>query len=189
VIHAAERISAAYVEQQRALHARPNGYGSKGDAWAEHVEAMIDRFRATSVLDYGCGQGSLVRALRGVVSPAVRLSEYDPAIYGKNGTPTFADLVVCTDVLEHVEPDKLDRVLAHLKLLARTAVFAVIALRTSNKTLTDGRNAHLIVESAEWWTERLQAAGFTVAAGPKKKVALGKVARELSVILTHAEAR
>lgn len=178
MIPASERISTAYLDQQRVLHAHPRGYGGKGHLWASDVAEIVWRVGATSVLDYGCGQGSLVRALRGVVSPSVRLSEYDPAIDGKNGVPTFADLVTCTDVLEHVEPDKLDRVLAHLKLLARKAVFVVIALRPSNKTLDDGRNAHLIIESADWWTAQLTGAGFT----PHEWLA--KRDGELAVLLT-----
>ncbi len=90
------------------------------------------------------------------------MREYDPAIEGKDGRPVFADLVVCTDVLEHIEPDRLDNVLTHLRTLARRAVFVVINTQPSNKTLTDGRNAHLIVEPAVWWYERLQVAAFTV---------------------------
>lgn len=177
-------ISPAYLEQQRALHADPRGYGGKGDRWAPAVREMVTRFDATSVLDYGCGQGSLRRALRPLCDSAIRIDEYDVAIRGKDRQPVFADLIVCTDVLEHIEPDRLDAVLNHLKRLARKAVFAVIALRVANKTLPDGRNAHLIVETAEWWTARLQAAGFVVAPGPVQQ---GKPARELSVILTATE--
>jgi hypothetical protein len=179
-----DRISAGYVAEQKTLHARPQGYGGKGSAWAQPVAKLIRTFSASSVLDYGCGQGSLVRALRQMELKGVRLAEYDPAIPGKDWPPVFADLVVCTDVLEHVEPDKLPSVLAHLKSLARKAVFAVIALRESNKTLTDGRNAHLIVQTADWWIAELRAAGFSVADGPLKPLAPGKVARELPVILT-----
>lgn len=173
-------ISREYVIAQRTLHASPRGYGGKGDAWAEAVCELMRHYQATSVLDYGCGQGALVKALRLKDIKGARFAEYDPAIPGKDSPPVFADLVVCTDVLEHIEPDRLDAVLAHLKLLARRAVFAVIALRPANKTLIDGRNAHLIIETAEWWTGRLESAGFTVLAGPKKP---GKLARELSVVL------
>lgn len=161
MIPAGDRISASYVDQQKALHARPQGYGGKGYEWAPAVVELVKQVGASSVLDYGCGQGSLVTALRSRLF-GVRLSEYDPAIDGKDGLPTFADLVVSCDVLEHIEPDKLDAVLAHLKQLARKAVFVVIALRPSNKTLPDGRNAHLILESSEWWEAKLTAAGFGI---------------------------
>lgn len=155
-------ISPAYRAEQGVLHAATRGYGGKGDKWADVVLATAQQYDCWSVLDYGCGQGALARAILMREDRRVLVREYDPAIEGKDGRPMFADLVVCTDVLEHVEPERLDAVLAHLKSLARRAVFVVINTQPSNKTLTDGRNAHLIVESHAWWGERLYAAGFTV---------------------------
>lgn len=159
-------ISPQYREEQRALHAAPRGYGGRGCKWAGTVEALIQMLGATSVLDYGCGQGTLVSALTVRNLPAVRLAEYDPAIAGKDHLPMFADLVVCTDVLEHIEPDRLNAVLAHLRMLARKAVFLVVNLRETNKVLSDGRNAHLIIETATWWQNRVIQAGFEVEALP-----------------------
>lgn len=155
-------ISSAYRDEQRTLHAAPKGYGGKGGKWAPPVAALVARFAATSVLDYGCGRGSLTKALRALDLPGLRVDEYDPAIDGKHRLPVFADLVACTDVLEHIEPARLDAVLKHLHVLARKAVFLVVALDESNKTLSDGRNAHLILESPAWWAARVTAAGFTV---------------------------
>jgi hypothetical protein len=159
-------ISAAYLETQRTLHAAPRGYGARGAKWAETVTRLAQQIGATSILDYGCGQGSLGRTLRAVKPATWRIDEYDPAIAGKNHPPSFADLVVCTDVLEHIEPDRLMAVLAHLRLLARKAVLLVINLREANKTLSDGRNAHLIIETPEWWEARLREAGFTLVSWP-----------------------
>ncbi len=165
-LKAADLISPAYRDEQRFLHARPRGYGGKGDKWAPAVADLVRQFDASSVLDYGCGQGSLKTALRGLVSSVVRIDEYDPAVSGKDAAPEFADLVVCTDVLEHVEPPKLSTVLKHLDVLARKAIFLVVATRPSNKTLRDGRNAHLMVESPDWWGERLRAEGWELTVGP-----------------------
>lgn len=155
-------ISKGYVEEQKILHARPNGYGGKGDKWTGGVASLITDLRASSVLDYGCGQGSLVKALRPMVSGAVRLDEYDPAIPGKDGPPEFADLVVCTDVLEHIEPERLGAVLAHLQMLTRKAALIVTHLGPANKVLADGRNAHLIQKPAAWWWAEIVSAGFEV---------------------------
>lgn len=185
MIATGDRISSAYLSEQVALHAAPRGYGGRGNLWANAVAVLIYRFIASSVLDYGCGQGTLVAELKRKHLPGIRYAEYDPAVAGKSSPPAFADLVICTDVLEHVEPDKLDAVLMHLKQLARKAVFAVIALRPSNKTLSDGRNAHLIIEPADWWIARLTAAGFRVLEGPPKipgRTSTG----ELSLILETA---
>jgi len=150
-------ISKAYVQEQKILHARPNGYGGKGNKWAATVAEIATRLGCGSILDYGCGQGRLVASLKLMLSPLYRLDEYDPAIPGKDHLPAFADLVVCTDVLEHVETDCLDTVLMHLNMLARKAIFIVVATRPSNKELSDGRNAHLTVESAEWWQDRVSS--------------------------------
>lgn len=150
-------ISLRYLDEQRALHARPEGYGGKGSKWATTVLALAQEIGATSILDYGCGRGELGKALRAAGRP---IAEYDPAVSGADLLPAFADLVVTTDVLEHVEPECLVAVLAHLHRLTRKAVFFVVALTPANKTLSDGRNAHLILESRDWWHATLEHAGF-----------------------------
>lgn len=169
----ADLISKAYVHEQRLLHARPQGYGGKGNRWATTVRDLLVEFDAWSVLDYGCGSGALVKELYANGLGHGRLREYDPAIPGKDDLPSFADLVVCTDVLEHVEPERLDAVIAHLQMLARKAVFVVVTIRPSNKTLSDGRNAHLILASPEWWQARIcRVTGWTVrplSSRPAKK--------------------
>lgn len=177
-----ELISPKYAVMQRILHGQPRGYGGRGDKWADVVVALIAEYAATSVCDYGCGEGSLKRAVMSEPRPGLRFDEYDPAIPGKDGMPGFADLVVCTDVLEHIEPDRLDAVLAHLKLLARKAIFVVISLKDSNKVLADGRNAHLIIRPSTWWKKRLELARFTIHRAPD--IARKKKSHEWTVVLT-----
>lgn len=157
MIQPVDLISPAYRAQQRALHMMPEGYGGKGSRWADTVAGLCRDVGAASVLDYGCGQGSLGRALaaRGIVC-----REYDPAIPGKDDPPVFADVVVCTDVLEHVERDKIAAVLTHIRQLARKAIFVVVCLRPSNKVLDDGRNAHILLEPKAWWNAAAAAAGW-----------------------------
>lgn len=157
-------ISPAYREEQRILHLAPRGYGGKGDKWSTAVAALAWTRGCTSILDYGCGQGRLLGAY---IAIRVRdLRNYDPAIPERSALPEPADLVTCTDVLEHIEPEKLPTVLAHLRSLARKAVFVVIATRPSGKVLSDGRNAHLILEDDAWWTQTLEQACFRVGPGP-----------------------
>lgn len=156
-------ISPEYCEAQKEMHAHPRGYGGRGDHWAETVKHLAKRVDAGSILDYGAGQGSLGRALR---SSNFNCRDYDPAVAGMDGKPGFADLVVCTDVLEHIEPRRLDTVLAHIRGLARRAVFLVVATRPANKLLPNGQNAHLIIEEPAWWEARVVAAGFTLLDPP-----------------------
>ncbi len=182
MIHPRHRISQAYLEEQKKLHASPRGYGQRGDKWADGVRRLVAKYEATSVLDYGCGAGTLKVALKSILPSTVRVDEYDIAIQGKDIEPDFADLVVCTDVLEHIEPDRLDAVLAHVKEKARKAIFVVIATRPAKKTLSDGSNAHLIIENDDWWKDRLTKAGFTLHLGPRSP--LGVPSKEFVRVLT-----
>lgn len=163
VIRQIDLISPDYLEAQKIMHADPKGYGNRGDEWAKTVIEVAERYDCTSILDYGAGTGRLATALR---DAGYVVSEYDPAIEGKETPPTFADLVVSTDCLEHVEPEKLTAVLAHLRLLARKAVFVVISCRPAMKLLPNGDNAHLIIRNKRWWRERVLAAGFRLRRSP-----------------------
>lgn len=148
-------ISPEYLTEQVRLHAAPRGYGGRGSKWATVVLELIREFGMTSVLDYGCGQGSLLRELVAsghLIGTDVGLSEYDPAIPGKDTPPTErADLVVCTDVLEHIESDRIHAVMTHLASLTGRAIFVVVSLVPTEKKLSDGRQAHILLRSVDWW--------------------------------------
>jgi hypothetical protein len=147
-------ISHAYLGEQRKLHATGH-YGVSGDIHAPAVEAIARLSGFKSVLDYGSGKGYLTAVCN------IRIDEYDPAIPGIDRPPEGPfDLVVCVDVLEHVEPDKIENVLAHIVTLARFSFYACIALRPSTKTLSDGRNAHIAILPPDEWRRRIARAGF-----------------------------
>src|SRR5262249_17383902 len=77
--------------------------------------------------------------------------------------PQAADLVACTDVLEHIEPECIGAVLDDIASLVRHLVFLVIATQPAKKTLADGRNAHLIQEPVQWWAPPLMRRWDTIA--------------------------
>lgn len=153
-------ISPEYRKQLAGLH-KERKWGADG---AKHAQQAIDYYRelkATTLLDYGCGEGRLRLALSSIENP-IRVQEYDPGIDGKEGLPKPCDMVVCTDVLEHVELDKLPAVEDHLFRICGTGALLVIATRTANAVLPDGRNAHLIVQPAAWWIDRINKKGWTI---------------------------
>jgi hypothetical protein len=145
-------ISPAYAEQNRQLHEQRPDYGTSGAKWAAYVETLMREDGHLTVLDFGCGKSTLANALAKIGIPC---SEYDPAIPGKDLPPQPADLVVAGDVLEHIEPECLDAVLAELARLAKRKIFFVIAIAPSSKMLPDGCNAHLIVQPPAWWKAKL----------------------------------
>lgn len=69
--------------------------------------------------------------------------------------PTQHDLVVCSDVLEHIERECIVSVLLDLQSLTSKVLFIDVAMREAKKVLADGRNAHLIQESGSWWLTEL----------------------------------
>jgi hypothetical protein len=139
-------ISPSYRELNSELHQREDIYGAFLDKWTVSVIGK------GSILDYGCGKGELKRSMKGR-----DVREYDPAIPELAGDPEAADNVVCRCVLEHVEPDCLDNVLDHIRLLTRKRVIIKVTTIPSSHTLADGRNAHLIIEHANWWMGKFLA--------------------------------
>jgi hypothetical protein len=154
-------ISAEYLKLQQEMHSRPEGYGGSGRKQAQRVLNFAKELQVPRILDYGCGRGTLKEALKRLGAKQ-DIIEYDPAIKGKNILPKPAELVVCTDVLEHIEPDKLDDVLKHLFALCKQAAYFVIATRPANKIMADGRNAHLLVRNPFWWVNKIESVGFKI---------------------------
>jgi hypothetical protein len=155
-----ELISKEYRQTQVTMHKRPGGYGGSGWKWGEEVAKFARDLDARVLLDYGCGEGTL-RQWLGRHYPRLRVAEYDPGIEGKQRLPKLAELVVCTDVLEHVEPGRLDTVIKHIHGLATRGVYLNVATRPANKKLPNGKNAHLIIEDEDWWRNRVFAFDWT----------------------------
>lgn len=129
-------------------------WGNGGKGWVDVVHLFATVVKAESILDYGCGTGALKDSYErlGWLTP---IFNYDPGKPKWADLPGPADLVVSTDVLEHIEPELLDNVLTHMFSLANKGMFLNIALSPARTILPDGRNAHLIVQPAEWWLEKL----------------------------------
>ncbi len=142
-------ISDEYRRLNETLHHENGMYGMGGANHAMNIIGMSAYFRTEDILDYGCGKGML-----GLQMP-FPIQQYDPAVLKRSSLPMPADIVVCTDVLEHVEPECIDAVLMHLKDLTKRAGYFTIGTTPATKILADGRNAHLIVQPVEWWREKI----------------------------------
>jgi len=134
-------------------------FGADGHKWVEILQPILYRLQIKSLLDYGCGKETFWKALKDSYGEWGELPEYvgyDPCVKEREAIPKGQfDLVVCTDVLEHVEPEYLDNVLAHIQGFVRKVAFFNIALLEARTILPDGRNAHRIVEDADWWRRKL----------------------------------
>jgi len=142
-------ITEEYRQQNKALHEDNAAYGTSGHKYADAIRSLCAAVGSHDILDYGCGKGTLGQALK------LRISEYDPCIKGKDDAPEPADVVVCTDVAEHLELDCLDDVLADLARVTNRVLFMTICVVPARKVLPDGRNAHILLRPMHWWAERL----------------------------------
>lgn len=148
-------ISEQYRAEQEALHARGN-YGTASIGFAEMVTELIDSSGAKSLLDYGCGR---MTNLAKHIKPGhdIEYIAYDPGVPEFSSQAEPAELVCCIDVLEHIEPECLDSVLEDLRRCVIGHGFFTIHTGPAVKTLSDGRNAHLIQEPPAWWLPKLMA--------------------------------
>jgi hypothetical protein len=144
-------ISDEYRAMNVKLHEARSSFGAGGKQYARDIIDFARQINAVTILDYGCGKGTLKPELLDY-----EVTEYDPAIAGKDVMPGPAELVVCCDVLEHVEPECLDEVIEHIASLGTRGFYFIIASRPANKRLPDGRNAHLIQKGAAYWQKDLQ---------------------------------
>ena len=167
-------ISPAYRDLNRQLHSENALYGISGERFAKDIERLIESDKPATILDYGAGKGTLAQAL-----PGLPIINYDPCVPGMDAAPEPADLVVCTDVLEHIEREHLNAVLRDLKRVTRRKLFFNISTVPALKKLPDGRNAHLIVQDAAWWRERLERHFHILWMEPKRSKVFGEAVPRL----------
>lgn len=141
------------IDQYRQIHER-KVYGRSSEVMVGYIQRPLDDIpKIRSVLDFGCGQSRLVDWI-GAINDA-EVYRYDPAI------PEFADmpidkvdLVLCTDVMEHVPEEDVDDILATIRSLSKHAFFN-ISVREAKEILPNGENAHCTVRPPPWWRQKL----------------------------------
>jgi len=148
-------ISEEYKKQISTLHKK--AFGSGKDLHSELIKLLEDDIN--SALDFGCGKGHMTNAVKEQFS-SLKLYSYDP-ITAPIELPKNVDLIFSSDVLEHIEPEYIDETLDKLFSIATKTQYHLIACSPAKKTLPDGRNAHLIIESPQWWKNKLSKYSWT----------------------------
>lgn len=155
-------ISEEQRKLNRDLHANNQDYGNRidGAGVASHLPTALKRMHelgcCNSVLDYGTGKGMLVKHLKKKLPSTIKIDGYDPAIEEYSFHPEQPyDVLVCLDVLEHIEIDSIDSVLKDIKRLTSNFCYLVVDLQPAVKKLQDGRNAHILLAPHDWWTNKL----------------------------------
>lgn len=142
-----------YIKQYELLYKRKKNYGKTSIKLYDMLKKIINDLNISSVLDYGCGKSKLLDLIK--KNKKIKIYRYDPAIkkYSKL-TKNKTDLVICTDVLQHVPLYDLDRVLKEIKSKGIYILFYIKC--TNHKTkLPNGTYANCTVYDKKWWLEKL----------------------------------
>ena len=143
-----------YINQHRILHRESRQF--RGRALLAHIDrinVLLDTHRCHSILDYGCGKAQCWPA-----EWQGRITGYDPAYAPYSTRPQGQyDMVICTDVMEHIPASAVDWVIRDIFAYRRVWTYINIATFSSAKLLPDGTNKHVTVRPREWWDQRLAA--------------------------------
>lgn len=140
-------ISDEYRKLNKKLHETNAGYGAIGGEHVERILNLCKLYNTKDILDYGCGKGTLA------INFPFNIHQYDPAVEQHSALPEPADILACTDVLEHIEPEYIANVLDHISSLIKKVAYFVISISPAKKHLPDGRNAHILLRPANWWLD------------------------------------
>jgi len=144
----------ADIELYKKLHKKKSEYGNTGSRYTKRIIDHIQQYKPESVLDFGCGKGSLAAELSKL---GLRVDEYDPAIEGKEQIQQkHYDMIITTDVLEHLYEDEIQIICSDFLSLSPLTMFHVICNRPATHLLPDGSNAHKTVKPIEWWDDKLK---------------------------------
>jgi SAM-dependent methyltransferase len=153
-----------------------------GEHVADAFFAQAKPLPGSTVIDFGCGtgRGALALAQRGqldvtmldfagnCLDEAVREACENPALklrFRKHDletpSPVTAEYGYCTDVLEHVPPDKVDQVLDHIFNATRHTFFQISTVEDVCGDLI-GAPLHLSVHPYEWWLMRFAKRGCVI---------------------------
>jgi hypothetical protein len=142
----------------------------------ECVSEFIENFKPHGfVIDFGCGTGragiklkeagcqvmlmdftSNSRDEAAQLLPFIKQDLTKPIELGFK-----AEYGYCTDVMEHIEPENVDKVLTNIKNAAVYTFFQISTVPDRMGALI-GQDLHLTVKPAEWWAETLEKVGFEI---------------------------
>lgn len=132
---------------------------------------VIKENNCKTLLDYGCGKAIPYSKKEcksiGLKKPVQELCNldsfdlYDPAYpkYNKLSKKKY-DIVVCTDVMEHIAEQDIDWVLKDILSHSKKTVFLNIscqpALKHFKKGKFKGQNVHVSVFHGTWWSDKVK---------------------------------
>ncbi len=141
---------------------------SFGLNFVEDVFAALKPAAGDTLWDFGCGTGLCVKWFRergilanGIdITPARLIDEakngfIESPLWGLDGIPR-ATWGFCSDVMEHIPPEKVDDVLGGIFNKTQRGVYFTISTVSDNCGKLIGEQLHLTVQPFEWWEAKLR---------------------------------
>ena len=137
-----------YLEQAKQYHKNDKIWqGTTLTKYIPLINQIIKDKDIKTILDFGCGKAKH--------HPLEwNATKYDPALPEYQNKPTGKfDLVISTDVLEHIPVANLKPIIDELFEYSNKWLFVSVCCRKAKAILPNGYNAHATIESAKWWRE------------------------------------
>ena len=159
------------IDSYKVLHEQEGKF--KGISLAPLVPTLmsiIKQNKCKTLLDYGCGKAIPYDkdrceevGLKNTVQELCNIESfdlYDPAYEKYAELPDKKyDVVVCTDVLEHIAEQDIDYVLTQILSRSNKIVFLNISCRPAVKHFKEGKfkgkNVHISVFDPSWWGHKI----------------------------------
>jgi hypothetical protein len=142
------------IAQYSAVHGDRKSWGKSAHRYLSQIQACVAELKPAVILEYGCGKSELCNQLDYGTAAYHR---YDPAIpHLDKMTVGYADLLINTDVLEHIPRADIPDVLRHMRSLTER-VFFYVCTRPASTILPNGQNAHCTLLQADEWLALIRA--------------------------------
>jgi len=171
------------------------------------IKKVIASSGSINLLDYGCGKAlawqegnylnidgvqTHTKDYLGIEEFYLYDAGYKP--YSKEPQKKY-DIVICTDVLEHISEVDMKWFISELFSYADKFVFANIASYPAGKILPNGENAHCTVKTVDWWKALFEEVAYSyngvnweiwvdyIVGGQRKEIMVNStMLREVSLI-------
>jgi 2-polyprenyl-3-methyl-5-hydroxy-6-metoxy-1,4-benzoquinol methylase len=145
-------------------------------AYQELMKPIL-KYKFKKVLDVGCGIGQGVAIMRnkGIEAYGIDISEKIVPFWEEGNITQFCqvacadkipfpddyfDLVICTEVMEHVPEEGVRDVLREIKRVGKQFFFTIALATAVHKMPHDGSEPHICVKSPQWWKDVFEELGF-----------------------------
>ncbi|MBX5238633.1 bifunctional 2-polyprenyl-6-hydroxyphenol methylase/3-demethylubiquinol 3-O-methyltransferase UbiG [Rhizobium sp. NLR22b] len=129
----------------------------------DSAEEAIATFGASSVIDFGCGEGKALdqflasgMEVIGIDLVSLREGVIEACLWDLPADLKPASWGFCADVMEHIPTDKVEAVLSNIAGKVRLGCYFRISTEPDGMGALIGERLHLTVRDAVWWGHRVR---------------------------------